>query len=79
MILAPFGTLERTRTSGLPLRRRSRYPLRYQGLCKIFNFFVTLGECSYYRLGVRCMEYSVISGAFYKSSQSLVVQWIARI
>lgn len=51
MILAPFGTLERTRTSGLPLRRRSRYPLRYQGLCKIFNFFVTLGECSYYRLG----------------------------
>ena len=49
--MAPFGTLERTRTSGLPLRRRSRYPLRYQGLCMIFNFFVTFGGRSCSRLG----------------------------
>ena len=49
--MAPFGTLERTRTSGLPLRRRSRYPLRYQGLCTIFNFFAIFGGCSYFRLG----------------------------
>ena len=51
MVLAPFGTLERTRTSGLPLRRRSRYPLRYQGLCTMFNFFAIFGGCSYFRLG----------------------------
>ena len=49
--MAPFGTLERTRTSGLPLRRRSRYPLRYQGLCTMFNFFAIFGGCSYFRLG----------------------------
>ena len=47
----PFGTLERTRTSGLPLRRRSRYPLRYQGLYTIFNFFAIFGGCSCSRLG----------------------------
>ena len=40
-----------TDSNELPLRRRSRYPLRYQGLCRIFNFFVTLGVCSYFRLG----------------------------
>ena len=50
-VLAPFGTLERTRTSGLPLRRRLRYPLRYQGLCAIFNFFAIFGGYSYSRLG----------------------------
>ena len=49
--MAPFGTLERTRTSDLPLRRRLRYPLRYQGLYTIFNFFVIFGVCSCFRLG----------------------------
>lgn len=49
--MAPFGTLERTRTSGLPLRRRLRYPLRYQGLCTMFNFFAIFGGCSYFHLG----------------------------
>ena len=33
----PSGTLERTRTSGLPLRRRSRYPLRYQGISALVS------------------------------------------
>lgn len=54
MVLAPYGTLERTRTSGLPLRRRLRYPLRYQGLYKIFKFIVIFEVCSCYRLGGEC-------------------------
>ena len=43
-----------TDSNELPLRRRSRYPLRYQGLCTMFNFFAIFGGCSYFRLGGRC-------------------------
>ena len=45
------GTLERTRTSDLPLRRRSRYPLRYQGLYTIFDFYAISSGRPYFRLG----------------------------